>query len=58
MGGRSGAGTATIPEDMRSLTIFSGVRVVQYFVFCVVFCKSLSARLSFWLLTMILSAFE
>ena len=30
MGGSSGAGTATIPEDMRSLTIFSGVRAVQY----------------------------
>ena len=36
------AQTVTLPEHLSSSTVFSGVRVVQSFVFCVVFCTSLS----------------
>jgi len=37
----------TIFEQRTSPEVFSGVRVVQYLVFCVVFCRSLFVLLSF-----------
>jgi len=30
----------TLPEDMSSLPVFSGVHVARYLVFCVMFCGS------------------
>ena len=29
----------TLPEHRSSLLVFSGVHVVQFFVFCVMFCR-------------------
>ena len=48
----SGAGTANLPEHLSSTPGFSGVRVAQYLVFCVVFCRSL---LVLFLLALVLS---
>jgi branched-subunit amino acid transport protein len=41
----------TLPEHLRSSSVFSGVCLVQSLVFCVVFCRSL-----FFLLAVALSA--
>ena len=46
----------TLPEHMSSSPVFSGVRVAQSFFFCVVFCRSLFVLLSFFLLSIVLSA--
>jgi hypothetical protein len=38
----------TAPELLSSFPVLSGGRVAQFFVFCVVFCRSLFALLSFF----------
>ena len=38
----------TLPEHLSSTSLFSGVRVAQSLVFCVVFCRSLFVLLSFF----------
>ena len=38
---RGAAGTVCPMEHLSSPTDFSGVRVARFFVFCVVFCRSL-----------------
>ena len=48
----------TLSEHLSSHPVFSGVQVVRYLVFCVVFCRSMSGcpssiyglRLSLWFL--------
>jgi hypothetical protein len=45
----------TLPERLSSSPIFSGVRVTQSLVFCVMFCRSLFVLLSFFFLTIVLS---
>ena len=39
----------TLPQHTSSRPLFSGVRVAQILVFCVVFCRSLFAHLSLYL---------
>ena len=47
-GATCGAGTATLPEDLSSLSVLSGVRIVRSLVFCVKFCRSMFVFLSFF----------
>jgi hypothetical protein len=46
-----------LPEHLISLSVFSGVRVAQSLVLCVLFCRLLFILLSFFLLSIALSAF-
>jgi hypothetical protein len=41
MGGISGEGTAYSANDHEITPMFSGVRVAQWFDFCVLFCRQL-----------------
>ena len=47
-----------IPERMTSLSGFSGVRVAQFVVFCVVFCRSLFLFLSLFFCPLYCMSFE
>ena len=38
----------TLPEDLSSLSVLSGVRIVRSLVFCVRFCRSMFVFLSFF----------
>ena len=38
----------TLPKHMSSPLVFSGIRIAQYLVFCVVFCTSLFVLLGFF----------
>jgi hypothetical protein len=40
MGATSGAGTATLPKQISSHPVISGVRVTRSLVLCVMFCRS------------------
>jgi len=42
-GATCGAGTATLPEHLRSTTVYGRVRVARSLYFCVMFCRSLFA---------------
>jgi hypothetical protein len=43
----------TLPENMSSPPVFSGVRVARSLVFCVVFCRSLFVLLPFFYLAIV-----
>ena len=47
-GATSGVGTVTLPDHLDSSPVFSGVRVAQSLVFCVMLCISLLVPLSFF----------
>jgi hypothetical protein len=53
-GATSGSGTATFPEHLNSLPIFSGVRVTRFLILCLVLCRSLFVL---FLLAILLSVF-
>ena len=38
----------TLPEDLSSLSVLSGVRIVRSLVLCVMFCRSMFVFLSFF----------
>jgi hypothetical protein len=52
---RDGAGTAILPEHLRSPMVFSGVRVARSLVLCVVLCRFLFVL---FLLVTVLSVFD
>jgi hypothetical protein len=55
MGANSGTGTAYPSGDLISSPVFSGVRIGQSLVFCIVFRRSLFLLLSFFFLVIALS---
>jgi hypothetical protein len=50
MGGISGEGTAYSANDHEITPMFSGVRVAQWFDFCVLFCRQLLVVMFFFFL--------
>jgi len=46
----------TLPEHLSSPQLFSGIRVAQSFLFCVVFCRSFFVLLSIFVCTPLVSS--